>query len=59
MVGKFQPPYSGAKETIDYAMTELEILVKFQNIDSSNFLSPNTSKSISTTGMIDVRKTVQ
>ncbi|KAG5526084.1 hypothetical protein RHGRI_032397 [Rhododendron griersonianum] len=59
MVGKFQPPYAGAKETVDYAMTELEIFVKFQNIDSSNFLSPNTSKSISTTDMTDVRKTVQ
>ncbi|KAG5548659.1 hypothetical protein RHGRI_014116 [Rhododendron griersonianum] len=83
MVGKFQPPYAGAKETVDYAMTELAILVKSQNIDSSNFLrysslvltnvtslgkanllasttfSPNTSKSISTTGMTDVRKTVQ
>ncbi|KAG5554588.1 hypothetical protein RHGRI_012227 [Rhododendron griersonianum] len=38
MVGKFQPPYAGAKETVDYAMTELAILVKSQNIDSSNFL---------------------
>ncbi|KAI8532190.1 hypothetical protein RHMOL_Rhmol11G0194000 [Rhododendron molle] len=41
MVGKFQPPYAGAKETVDYAMTELEIFVKFQNIDSSNFLRFN------------------
>ncbi|KAF7114758.1 hypothetical protein RHSIM_RhsimUnG0078000 [Rhododendron simsii] len=31
MVGNFQPPYAGAKETVDYAMTELEILIGDEN----------------------------